>query len=78
VARRAGDLETATAKLGRAVALAHESAHESGQEDTARLLARVVDVVDPVTGTIRLKAKVRDVDEMTLDVASTRIVRVRK
>jgi von Willebrand factor type A C-terminal domain len=36
------------AKLGRAVALAHEH----GREDTARLLARVIDVVDPVTGTV--------------------------
>jgi von Willebrand factor type A C-terminal domain/von Willebrand factor type A domain len=73
-ARRAGDLKTATAKLGRAVALAHEF----GREDTARLLARVVDVVDPVTGTIRLKPEVRDVDEMTLDVETTKIVRRKK
>jgi von Willebrand factor type A C-terminal domain/von Willebrand factor type A domain len=73
-ARRAGDLTTATAKLGRAVALAHEF----GREDTARLLARVVDVVDPVTGTIRLKPEVRDVDEMTLDVETTKIVRRKK
>jgi hypothetical protein len=73
-ARRAGDLPTATAKLGRAVALAHAS----GQEETAQLLARVVDVVDPVTGTVQLKPKVRDVDEMTLDVESTKTVRVKK
>ena len=73
-ARRAGHLQTATAKLGRAVALAHAS----GREDTARLLARVVDVVDPVTGTVRLKPEVRDVDEMTLDVETTRIVRRKK
>jgi hypothetical protein len=38
----------------------------------------VVDVVDPVTGTIQLKAKVRDVDEMTLDVESTKTVRVKR
>jgi von Willebrand factor type A C-terminal domain/von Willebrand factor type A domain len=73
-ARKAGDQETATAKLGRAVALAHES----GNEDTARLLAKVVDVVDPVTGTVRLKTRVSDVDEMTLDVRSSKTVRVRK
>ena len=73
-ARRAGDLQTATAKLGRAVALAHAS----GREETAQLLARVVDVVDPVTGTIQLKPKVRDVDEMTLDVESTKTVRVKR
>ena len=73
-ARRAGDLQTATARLGRAVALAHAS----GEEETAQLLARVVDVVDPVTGTIQLKPKVRDVDEMTLDVESTKTVRVKR
>ena len=39
----------ATAKLGRAVALAQES----GNEDTAKLLAKVVDVVDAATGTVR-------------------------
>ena len=73
-ARRAGDPQTATARLGRAVALAHAS----GQEETAQLLTRVVDVVDPVTGTVRLKPKVRDVDEMTLDVESTKTVRVKR
>jgi hypothetical protein len=71
-ARKAGDLETATARLGRAVALAHASGHE----DTARLLAKVVDVEDAATGTIRLKDKVSDLDEMTLDVRSTRALRV--
>ena len=39
-ARRAGDVERATAKLGRAVKLATES----GNADTATLLAKVVDV----------------------------------
>ena len=52
-ARRAGDVERATAKLGPAVKLATES----GNADTATLLAKVVDVVDPVTGTIRLRAR---------------------
>jgi len=64
----------ATAKLGRAVALAHQS----GNEDTARLLAKVVDVVDAETGTVRLKNKVEDVDEMALDTRSTKTVRVKK
>jgi hypothetical protein len=73
-ARKAGDLETATAKLGRAVSLAHES----GNEDTAKLLARVVDVVDPATGTVRLKSRVADADEMTLDTRSDKTVRVKK
>ncbi|HEY3606707.1 MAG TPA: VWA domain-containing protein [Pseudonocardiaceae bacterium] len=73
-ARKTGDLDTATAKLGRAVALATKS----GNTDTAALLAKVVDVDDPVTGTVRLKAKVSDVDAMTLDTRSTKTSRVRK
>lgn len=73
-ARKQGDAETATAKLGRAVALAHKS----GNEDTARLLAKVVDVVDAEAGTVRLKNKVEDVDEMALDTRSTKTVRVKK
>jgi hypothetical protein len=73
-ARKAGDEERATAKLGRAVRIAHES----GNEDTARLLARVVDVVDPATGTVRLKARVADADEMTLDTRSSKTVRVKQ
>jgi hypothetical protein len=73
-ARKQGDEEVATAKLGRAVALAHQS----GNQDTARLLAKVVDVVDVETGTVRLKKKVEDVDEMALDTRSTKTVRVKK
>jgi hypothetical protein len=73
-ARKQGDEETATAKLGRAVVLAKES----GNEDTAKLLAKVVDVVDEATGTVRLKKKVDDADEMALDTRSTKTVRVRK
>ncbi len=73
-ARKQGSEEVAAAKLGRAVALAHQS----GNEDTARLLAKVVDVVDAQTGTVRLKKKVEDVDEMALDTRSTKTVRVKK
>jgi von Willebrand factor type A C-terminal domain/von Willebrand factor type A domain len=73
-ARKAGEEDTATAKLGRAVALAHQS----GNQDTAHLLAKVVDVIDPATGTVRLKAKVADADEMALDTRSTKTVRARK
>jgi len=73
-ARKAGDEDTAAARLGRAVALAHES----GNKDTAKLLAKVVDVIDPASGTIRLKAKVADADEMMLDTRSTKTVQVRK
>jgi hypothetical protein len=73
-ARKRGDEVTATARLGRAVALAAQS----GNDGTARLLAKVVDVVDAATGTVRLKQKVDDADEMALDTRSTRTVRTRK
>jgi len=73
-ARRDGDLETATARLGRAVKLANES----GNTETAALLAGVVDVVDARTGTVRLKSKVSAEDAMTLDTRSTKTSRVRK
>jgi hypothetical protein len=73
-ARKQGDEETATAKLGRAVKLAQQS----GNEDTAKLLAKVVDVVDAATGTVRLKRSVADADEMALDTRSTKTVRVKK
>ncbi|MEH0544415.1 VWA domain-containing protein [Streptomyces sp. B21-105] len=72
--RKAGDMDGATAKLGRAVQLASVS----GNADTAKLLAKVVDVVDATTGTVRLKAKVADADEMTLETRSTKTVRVKK
>ena len=64
---------TATARLGRAVALADES----GNDGTARLLDRVVDVLDAPSGTVRLRAKVNKADEMTLDTRSTKTVQVR-
>jgi hypothetical protein len=72
-ARKHGDEDTATAKLGRAVALAQES----GNEGTARLLAKVVDVIDAATGTVRLKKTVDDADEMALDTRSTITVRTK-
>ncbi|HEX3489662.1 MAG TPA: VWA domain-containing protein [Streptosporangiaceae bacterium] len=73
-ARKRGDRETATARLGRAAMIAQQS----GNEDTARLLARVVDVVDAASGTVRLKKRVDDADEMALDTRSTKTVRTRK
>jgi len=73
-ARKRGDEDTATAKLGRAVALAEQS----GNDDTAKLLAKVVDVVDAASGTVHLKKKVDDVDEMALDTRSTKTVRTKK
>lgn len=72
-ARAQGDDEVATAKLGRAVRLAQES----GREDTAKLLAKVVDVVDADTGTVRLKRMPDAVDAEMADVRSTVTRRVR-
>ncbi|TDD19963.1 VWA domain-containing protein [Actinomadura sp. KC06] len=72
-ARRAGDEDTATARLGRAVVLAREV----GNEQISDLLDRVVDVVDPASGTVRLKREVSKADEMSLDTRSVRTVRTR-
>jgi hypothetical protein len=71
-ARKAGDLATATIKLGRAVQLATAS----GNDGTIRLLRKVVEVDDAASGTIRIKRDVADLDEMELDTRSTRTVRV--
>ncbi|MFE6225128.1 VWA domain-containing protein [Streptomyces sp. NPDC057854] len=73
-ARKSGDQDGATAKLGRAVQLAVAS----GNADTAKLLSKVVDVVDAAAGTVRLKAKVAEADEMTLETRSTKTVRVKR
>jgi len=72
-ARDAGDVDTATAKLGRAVQLAEETGHE----DTAKLLGKVVDVIDAGSGTVRLKKQVADVDAEMASVRSVRTVRVK-
>jgi hypothetical protein len=73
-ARKSGDEHTATFKLGRAVQLAAAAGHS----DTMKLLAGVVDVQDEHTGTVRLKPRVQDADEMALDTRSTKTVRVKK
>jgi hypothetical protein len=71
-ARKRGDVRTATAKLGRAWKLANAS----GNDGTAKLLSSVVEVVDPATGTVKLRGSVDKADEMTLDTRSTKTVRV--
>jgi hypothetical protein len=73
-ARDGGDHATATVKLGRAVQIAHEA----GNDETVRLLQKVVEVDDAATGTVRLRRDVDKTDEMALDVRSTRTVRVKK
>jgi von Willebrand factor type A C-terminal domain/von Willebrand factor type A domain len=70
-ARRLGDDETATIKLGHAVRLATAT----GNGAIMRLLANVVEVHDPTTGTVRLRRHVDQLHEMTLDTRSTRTVR---
>nr|WP_198429086.1 VWA domain-containing protein [Nocardia bovistercoris] len=71
-ARSSGDVETATAKLRRAV----ELAAESGNEGTAKLLRGVVEV-DERDGTVRLRRSVDAAAAMALDARSTKTKRVR-
>lgn len=73
-ARKAGDYETATQRLGRAVQLAAEG----GNDATMKLLTAVVDVDDAATGTVRLRRRIDEADEMRLDARSTKTERVRK
>ncbi|WP_018654437.1 VWA domain-containing protein [Actinomadura flavalba] len=73
-ARRDGDEDTATARLGRAVRLARQV----GNEQISGLLDRVVEVVDEESGTVRLRKDVAKADEMSLDTRSVRTVRTRQ
>ncbi|GAA1567165.1 VWA domain-containing protein [Actinomadura kijaniata] len=70
-ARRRGDEETATARLGRAVVLARQV----GNRQISELLEQVVDIVDEESGTVRLKRDVDKAAEMSLDTRSVRTVR---
>ncbi len=73
-ARASGKEDVATALLGKAVRIAHDS----GNEATAKLLRTVVDVDDPATGTVRLKRTVAKEDEMALETRSTKTKRIQK
>ncbi len=73
-ARARGDVDRATALLGRAVKIAHDS----GNEATAKLLSRVVDVQNADTGTVRLKTAVTKEDSMALETRSTKTARIVK
>ena len=73
-AKAAGDTETATTKLGRAVQLAAET----GNDDATSRLRKVVDVEDPGTGRVRLRRDVDKLNEMALDTASTKTTRVKR
>jgi hypothetical protein len=71
-ARSKGDVDKATALLGKAVKIAHDS----GNESTAKLLRKVVDVQDAEKGTVRLKQTVAKEDAMALETRSTKTARV--
>jgi hypothetical protein len=71
-AKRTGDLDTATHKLGRAAQLAHET----GNEGTRRLLERVVEIENPEAGTVRIRTATTKEDEMILDTRSRKTVRL--
>jgi hypothetical protein len=73
-AKAAGDTRTAAVELGRAVRLAAET----GNEEAASRLRKVVEVDDPGTGSVRLRGSIDKLDEMALDTASTKTTRVRK
>lgn len=73
-AKQAGDLSTATTKLGRAVQLAAAT----GNFEATTKLRKVVDVVDPGSGTVQLKRHVDRADEMALDTSSTKTTRTRQ
>jgi uncharacterized protein YegL len=72
-AKAAGDEETATQKLGRAVQLAKET----GNAEATTRLRKVVDIDNEETGTVRLRRAVEKADEMALDTASTKTTRIR-
>ena len=53
-------------------------AAQTGDEAATNRLRRVVDIDDAGTGRVRLKRHVDRMDEMALDTASTKTIRVRK
>jgi len=73
-AKAAGDTDTATVKLGRAVQLAAET----GNGEATTRLRKIVEIEDAGTGTVRLRRSVSKLDEMALDTASTKTTRVKK
>ena len=71
--RAAGNTERATERLGTAVRLAAEA----GREDTAKMLAKVVDVIDERTGTVRLRSQAASIDVEMAAVGSRKTQQVR-
>jgi hypothetical protein len=72
-AAKAGDTTVATDRLGYALRLAHEA----GNNGTARLLSKVVDL-DPDTGTVRMKPQFDSIDLEMADVESVKTITVRR
>ena len=70
-AHRSGDVSTATDRFGKAVRMANETAND----DVIERISALAEIDDPVTGRVRLKAKVEDVDMLTLETRSTRTSR---
>jgi VWA domain-containing protein/von Willebrand factor type A domain-containing protein len=72
-AREAGDDARATALLGRAVQIAAQT-----NQETMKLLRKVVEVEDEARGTVKLRKGVKKEDEFALDTRSTKTARVKK
>lgn len=72
--REQGNEAAATQMLGRAVKIAHES----GNAEATHRLAKVVDVVDVATGTVRLKREVSKAATMDLELESRTTKRMKK
>jgi hypothetical protein len=72
--REQGNEAAATQLLGRAVKIAHDS----GNAEMTQRLAKVVEVVDVATGTVRLKREVSKAATMDLQLESRTTKRVKK
>jgi hypothetical protein len=70
-ARDRGDVNTATAWLGRALQLAVQT----GRKDTADMLHRIVEVVEPRSGEVRLRTDATGVDAELANVRSVKTIR---
>jgi hypothetical protein len=69
-----GNAAEATRLLGRAVQLAHAS----GNTDMTSRLARVVEIDDAASGTVRVKRSVEKAAAMDLELESTTTKRARR
>jgi hypothetical protein len=71
-ARRAGDVSEATRLFGTAVSIANDI----GDTDRLQDLAKVVDIEDAASGTVRLKQDVDALDDLALEVDSVKTNRL--